>query len=287
MCSAGHRQEWRRGTHECVRHDDTPILSAILRERLRASEFSALSVLVPRLEYQQDAKWLACAQAAGRYTESWIWIWNAPMPIGANRAGLGWKPGVPGLRPPNDVRLPATTPLRSWLRSEPRALEAVKESRAQGQDGSLWRAHSCAPHPDSSGCSANTRRFRGSPQGIATSGDAARMSAPATSARQLFHSFLASGFAIAPNLAVTALVHGTKAMLALPARTSESPGPGWRQEHWRMGPGARGIGAHRTWLPWISVNHLHGSTGLKDFDKALFRQLANNARNSRIDGSMR
>jgi hypothetical protein len=46
-----------------------------------------------------------------------------------------------------------------------------------------------APHPDSSGCSANTRRFRGSPPGIATSGDAARMSACATSARQLLHGF--------------------------------------------------------------------------------------------------
>jgi hypothetical protein len=48
---------------------------------------------------------------------------------------------------------------------------------AQGRDGSSWRAHSCAPHPDSSGCSANTRRFRGSPPGIATSGDTAPMSA--------------------------------------------------------------------------------------------------------------
>ena len=51
-------------------------------------------------------------------------------------------------------------------------------------------------------------------------------------------------------------------------------GPGWQQEHWRMGPGARGIGAHRTWLPWISVNHLHGITGLEEFDKALYRRLA-------------
>ena len=43
--SAGHRQEWRRGTHECVRHNGTPILSAILRERLPASVFSTLLVL--------------------------------------------------------------------------------------------------------------------------------------------------------------------------------------------------------------------------------------------------
>ena len=70
------------------------------------------------------------------------------------------------------------------------------------------------------------------------------------------------------------LLHGTKAMLALPGRTYDLLGPGWQQEHWRMGPGARGIGAHRTWLPWISVNHLHGITGLEEFDKALFQQLA-------------
>ncbi len=54
--------------------------------------------------------------------------------------------------------------------AEPRASEAVKESPAQGRDGRSWRAHSCAPHPDSSGCPANTRRFRGSPPGLATSG---------------------------------------------------------------------------------------------------------------------
>ena len=40
-----------------------------------------------------------------------------------------------------------------------------------------------------------------------------------------------------------------------------------------MGP-VRGIGAHRSWLPWISVNHLHGITGLQEFDPALFQQLA-------------
>jgi hypothetical protein len=49
------------------------------------------------------------------------------------------------------------------------------------------------------------------------------------------------------------LLHGTKSMLALPGRTYDLLGPGWQQEHWRMGPGARGFGAHRTWLPWVSV----------------------------------
>jgi hypothetical protein len=70
------------------------------------------------------------------------------------------------------------------------------------------------------------------------------------------------------------LLHGTKAMLALPGRTYDLLGPGWQQEHWRMGPNARGIGAHRTWLRWISVNHLHGITGLEEFDKDLYQRLA-------------
>jgi hypothetical protein len=69
------------------------------------------------------------------------------------------------------------------------------------------------------------------------------------------------------------LLHGTKAMLALPGRTYDLKGPGWQQEHWRMGP-IRGIGAHRTWLPWISVNHLHGITGLEQLDNDLFQRLS-------------
>lgn len=71
------------------------------------------------------------------------------------------------------------------------------------------------------------------------------------------------------------LLHGTKAMLALPGRTYDLKAPGWQQEHWRMGgQGTRGIGAHRTWLPWISVNHLHGITGLEEFDKDLYERLS-------------
>ena len=29
--------------------------------------------------------------------------------------------------------------------------------------------------------------------------------------------------------------------------------------------------AHRTWLPWVSVNHLHGITGLEEFHPRLYR----------------
>ena len=69
------------------------------------------------------------------------------------------------------------------------------------------------------------------------------------------------------------LLHDTKSMLALPGRIYDLKGPGWQQEHWRMGPGIRGIGAHRTWLPWISVNHLHGIIGLEELDPVLYQKL--------------
>ena len=69
------------------------------------------------------------------------------------------------------------------------------------------------------------------------------------------------------------LLFDTKSMLALPGRTYDLLGPGWQQEHWRIGPGVRGIGAHRTWLPWISVNHLQSITGLEEFDPALYQRL--------------
>jgi hypothetical protein len=44
--------------------------------------------------------------------------------------------------------------------------------------------------------------------------------------------------------------------------------------HRRMGPGVRGIGAHRTWLPWISANHLRGITGPEELDPTLYQRLA-------------
>ncbi|MGA2556621.1 MAG: hypothetical protein ABSG04_10165 [Verrucomicrobiota bacterium] len=43
----------------------------------------------------QEPKWLERAKAAGDYAESWIWIWNLPMPLDAEDAQLHWKKGVP------------------------------------------------------------------------------------------------------------------------------------------------------------------------------------------------
>lgn len=39
--------------------------------------------------------WLKRAEAAADYTESWIWIWNLPMPVDASNAQLDWKKGIP------------------------------------------------------------------------------------------------------------------------------------------------------------------------------------------------
>jgi hypothetical protein len=38
------------------------------------------------------------------------------------------------------------------------------------------------------------------------------------------------------------LLHGARAVLALPGRTCDMLGPGWWQQHGRMSPGAIGVG---------------------------------------------
>ncbi len=42
-----------------------------------------------------EAKWLDRAKTAANFAESWIWIWNLPMPVDADNAKLHWKKGVP------------------------------------------------------------------------------------------------------------------------------------------------------------------------------------------------
>lgn len=43
----------------------------------------------------KEAKWLERAEAAADFAESWIWIWNLPMPLDADDAELYYKKGVP------------------------------------------------------------------------------------------------------------------------------------------------------------------------------------------------
>ena len=45
-------------------------------------------------EVNKDPKWLERAKVAGDFTESWMWIWNLPMPIDADDTQLHWKKGV-------------------------------------------------------------------------------------------------------------------------------------------------------------------------------------------------
>ena len=45
----------------------------------------------------KDPKWLDRAQTAATFAESWIWIWNVPMPLDADDAQLNWKKSAPAL----------------------------------------------------------------------------------------------------------------------------------------------------------------------------------------------
>jgi hypothetical protein len=42
----------------------------------------------------KESKWLERAKAAADFAESWIWIWNLPMPLDSDDAHLYWKKGV-------------------------------------------------------------------------------------------------------------------------------------------------------------------------------------------------
>ena len=174
----------------------------------KESGMLSLEAYLALYENTKEAKWLDHAQAAGSYAESWIWIWNVPMPIGANYSELGWKPGVSTVGV-NGISARDNDTVDQYL---------------------SWAVPSFA----------RLYKYTGDEHYL----DVARV-----------------------------LLHGTKAMLALPGREYDLKGPGWQQEHWHMGS-VRGVGAHRTWLPWISVNHIHGITGLEDLDKDLCQRLA-------------
>ena len=54
----------------------------------------SLEAFLALYEDSRELKWLDYAQAAGDFAESWIWIWNLPMPADADDALLHWKRGV-------------------------------------------------------------------------------------------------------------------------------------------------------------------------------------------------
>ena len=55
----------------------------------------SLEAFLDLYDATSEPKWLNRAMAAGNYAESYIWIWNVPMPLGAVDADLNWKRGVP------------------------------------------------------------------------------------------------------------------------------------------------------------------------------------------------
>jgi hypothetical protein len=55
----------------------------------------SLEAFLSLYDSTKDHKWLERAQAAADFAESWIWIWNLPMPVDADDAQLCWKKDVP------------------------------------------------------------------------------------------------------------------------------------------------------------------------------------------------
>jgi hypothetical protein len=55
----------------------------------------SLEAVLALYDSTHEAKWLERAKVAADYTETWIWIWNVPMPADANDADLHWKRGTP------------------------------------------------------------------------------------------------------------------------------------------------------------------------------------------------
>ena len=176
----------------------------------KESGMLSLEAFLALFDHTGETKWLDRARFAADYSETWIWIWNVPMPADADDAKLHWKKGVPTV-----------------------GVQGIGSDVAGHVDQYLdWSVPSYAKLYELT----KDEHYL----------DVARI-----------------------------LLHNTKAMLALPGRTYDLLGPGWHQEHFRMGPGTRGMGAHRNWLVWVSANHLHGITGLEEFDQTLYQQLSN------------
>jgi hypothetical protein len=55
----------------------------------------SMEAFLSLFESTGDKKWLERAKTAADFTESWIWIWNVPMPLDAEDSSLHWKKGVP------------------------------------------------------------------------------------------------------------------------------------------------------------------------------------------------
>jgi hypothetical protein len=55
----------------------------------------SLEAFLSLYEATHEPKWLHRAQIAGDFAETWMWIWNSPMPDDGDNTNLHWKKGVP------------------------------------------------------------------------------------------------------------------------------------------------------------------------------------------------
>jgi hypothetical protein len=144
-----------------------------------------------------DRRWLDAARVAADVTESWMYLWNVPMPADADPDALDWKPGASTV-----------------------GFQAVAIGGGGGDEYLAFNP-----------------------------GEFARLAARTGDAHY--------------RRVAEILLHNTKAMLALPGRAFDLRGPGWQQEHWSLTLN-RGCGAHRAWLPWVTVCHLAGIAAMAD-----------------------
>lgn len=159
-------------------------------------------------EATNDPIWLDRARTAADFAETWMYVWNVPMPDDEDDGALHVKKGVPTI----GVQLNAT------------GISMCHYYMATNVDAFV-----------------ELHRHTGDPHYL----DVARI-----------------------------LLHGTKALMAMPGRTFDLYGPGLQQEHFSISS-PRGYGSHRWWQPWIAAAQLNGILITEERSKEVFEAISN------------